>query len=148
MPNLETLILMQVDSMKALGSFNTDIQSLLSSTTLSEVEKVSLLIDALNKMPSNPIIGKQLCVFLQIINDAGLLSQFNLSDIETLFQLMIRLEPGDIELQMEYVYFLFNVLDKENEALSYYERIKQSTLSTFDKFDKHINHRHPGDDSG
>lgn len=94
------------------------------ASEMSELSKARRLADVVLSGPGQPIVVKRLCMFLQVLNEEVLLAQFGLEDIENLFVEAIQLHPDDVGLRMEYVYFLYNVLDREEEALSYFSDLK------------------------
>ena len=105
---------------------------------MSEQSKVRRLADVVLSGPGQPIVVKRLCLFLQVLNEEVLLAQFGLEDIENLFVEAIQLYPDDVGLRMEYVYFLYNVLDREEEALAHFSDLKAQLQEQFDEFERSI----------
>lgn len=108
------------------------------SSNMSEQSKVGRLADIVLKGPGQPIIAKKLCLFMQVLNEESLLAQFTLGDIETLFVQAIQLYPDDVALRMEYVYFLYSVLCRDEEALAYFRDLKKDVQERFSEFDRSL----------
>ena len=108
------------------------------ASEMSEQSKARRLADVVLSGPGQPIVVKRLCMFLQVLNEEVLLAQFGLEDIENLFVEAIQLYPNDVGLRMEYVYFLYNVLDREEEALAHFRDLKAQVQEQFDEFERAI----------
>lgn len=108
------------------------------ASEMSEQSKARRLADVVLSGPGQPIVVKRLCMFLQVLNEEVLLARFGLEDIENLFVEAIQLYPDDVGLRMEYVYFLYNVLDREEEALAHFRDLKARVQEQFDEFERAI----------
>lgn len=108
------------------------------ASEMSEQSKARRLADVVLSGPGQPIVVKRLCMFLLVLNEEVLLAQFGLEDIENLFVEAIQLYPDDVGLRMEYVYFLYNVLDREEEALAHFGDLKAQVQEQFDEFERSI----------
>lgn len=108
------------------------------ASEMSEQSKARRLADVVLSGQGQPIVVKRLCMFLLVLNEEVLLAQFGLADIENLFVEAIQLYPDDVGLRMEYVYFLYNVLDREEEALAHFRDLKAQVQEQFDEFERAI----------
>jgi hypothetical protein len=80
----------------------------------------------LNKYPLNPLLLTRLLIFIQLIDDEQLLKEFSLNEIEYLFKRLSTIYDSDLELNLEYLLFQFNVQDKEDEAIAKFKTFKSN----------------------
>ncbi|MGV3765992.1 MAG: hypothetical protein ACO1NW_07680 [Chitinophagaceae bacterium] len=135
--SLSRLITAQLKFIQDAKAIEEAFGSILSSN-MSEQAKVRRLAEVVFAAPGQPIIAKRLCMFLQVLNEESLLAQFGLEDIESLFVQAVHLYPDDVDLRLEYVYFLYNVLDREEEALAYFKALKEDVLEQLAEFERSI----------
>ena len=112
------------------------IRKLRNSKNIDENKIFILFNELINNYPSNPEVLKYFLNFLQLLNDKELIKQFNLVDIGSLYKKLCATNKFDIELNMDFFHFLYNVLDDEVESLKLYKKYKRDILSSFKKFEK------------
>jgi hypothetical protein len=78
----------------------------------------------LKKYPLNPLLLTRFLTFIQLIDDEQLLKEFSLNEIEYLFERLSTIYENDLELNLDYLLFQFNVQDKEEEALEKFKTFK------------------------
>jgi len=112
------------------------IRKLIGSKTIDEKAIFLLFKKLMNNYPANPEVLKCFLVFLQLLNDKDLLKEVSLKDISRLYNKLCAQNKYDIELNMEFFYFLYYVADKEAESLALYGNYKKAVLSSFKEFEK------------
>lgn len=93
--------------------------------------------ELLARSNGNVQILKEFATFLQLINDKDLLKEFDLEDISFMYEKICSHSKFDVDLCIEYYYFLFNVLGREEEAISLFQAHKNRILDYFNKFESH-----------
>jgi len=114
------------------------IRKLLGSKSIDEKAIFILFKKLINKYPANPEVLKSFLVFLQLLNDKDLLKKFSLKDIFRLYKKSCAVNKFDIDLNMEFFYFMYYVLDKESESLALYENYKKAVLLSFKGFENRV----------
>lgn len=79
---------------------------------------------------SNPNLDtlKLFLELMQLSKDPKVFKEISLKEIEILYKKLSSIFPTDIELNIEYYYFLSNVLDKEEQANTYLKEYKKKVF--------------------
>ncbi|MBK7110620.1 MAG: hypothetical protein WAU21_04495 [Chitinophagales bacterium] len=85
---------------------------------------LDLYLNLLKKYPGNPVILKKFAEFLQLISSKSLYTQYKLDDVSNLYENLTRLNPSDIDQELEHYYFMYNVMDEVSKAKSILMKIK------------------------
>lgn len=86
--------------------------------------------------PSNPAVIELLLDFLQLSDDPAVYKQFSLRDISRLYKAACSAHPSDIDLNLAYFHFLWNVMDKEDRVMKMYSDFKAVVLKRFAEMDE------------
>ncbi len=121
-----------------LNSELKKIRKLLRSKNIDEKGMFIFFRKLITKYPSNPEVLKCFLVFLQLLNDNDLLKKVSLKEITRLYKKLCAQNKWDIELNMDFFYFMYYVLDNEVESLKLYENYKRKILSSFKEFEERI----------
>jgi hypothetical protein len=105
----------------------------------NEKKILAELIDLSEKNKGSIQVLKVLASFLQMANNEEVLAQYNLNDIDTLYRKACLYNKFDVELHVEYFYFLFNVMDKEQEAIELFIEYKKFLNNYLSKFEEYVN---------
>lgn len=114
------------------------IRKLLRAKNIDEKGIFILFKKLINSYPSNPEVLKCFLDFLQSLNDKDLVKKVSLKEISRFYKKLCATNQFDIELNIDFFYFMYNVLDNEVESLKLYENYKRKILSSFKEFEERI----------
>lgn len=77
------------------------------------------------KYPANPVLLAKFLEYLQLVDDPAILAVFSLEDISRLYEKLTDIYVDDVNINIEYYYFLYNVMDDELKAK---EKINSFTI--------------------
>lgn len=68
---------------------------------------------------------KQALILLQLSNDEEVFAKVSLEEIEEVYRMLCKYQRDDLDLNLEYYSFLYNVMDKEEEATKFLEKYRK-----------------------
>jgi hypothetical protein len=94
---------------------------------LDELEKL------VNKYPSHPRVVLEMVLFLLLCNDDNLVNQYEFSDIKGLLLQSCKLFGKDIDLNIEYFFFIKNIENDDEAAILYLDSFRKKIADEVNK---------------
>lgn len=79
----------------------------------------------IKKYPANSVIISRLLEFLQLANDPKIIDTYDLGDLELLYLKLSVVYKDDIDVNTECYHFIYNIADKEKQALREFNNFKK-----------------------
>jgi hypothetical protein len=127
-----------IEKEKALDNELKKMKKVVNSNDIDEKRVFVLFKELINRYPANHEVLKCFLGFLQSLNDEDLFKKFSLKDISRFYKRVSASNKFDIELNMDFFYFMYNVLDNEAGSLKLYKIYKKTILSVFKEFEERI----------
>lgn len=94
---------------------------------LGEIEKL------VNKYPSNPLVILEVILFLLLCNDDYLVDQYEFSDIKDLLGQSCKLFDKDVDLNVEFFFFMKNIENDDEKAALYLSSFRKKMIEEINK---------------
>lgn len=92
----------------------------------------------LNKYPGNIQVIKSYIDFIRLIQSKKLSEQFELEDIDNWYTELSLIFKDELDINIEKLYFLFNVMNKEVEAKVQFNSLKLKTLDNLNEIENYM----------
>lgn len=141
MPNINSIKIISKD-VDDFGNRLSKLDIMLSSTNKADAQNaLQYFEELLDLYPLNPLVLIRFVTFIQLIDDEAVFSKFPLDEVEVVLQKLSSLYASDLDLNIEYLFFLQNVQDKEYEASVGLQKLKSSVESKLSTLLKSINEK-------
>jgi hypothetical protein len=112
------------------------IRDMLNQQPIGDIRAYTSLLELIQRYPANEKLLEVFLEFLQLANSAEIIDQYELNDIDILFNELCKLHPLHYTLHLEYYFYLFNVLDREDAARTFLQTYVQSMTSNLNEMNK------------
>jgi hypothetical protein len=91
------------------------------------------LVKLTNKYPSHPRVVLEMVLFLLLCNDDNLVNQYEFSDVKDLLLQSCKLFEKDIDLNIEYFFFIKNIENDDEKAILYLDSFRKKITDEMNK---------------
>lgn len=139
MTTIRNNISTQIDTYGQLEAELKELYALLGKHPIDDKYLKNVLLKALKKYPAQEKMLLIFLDFLQLANSKTIFNQYELKDIDNLFQCVCKYNPYSYEIHVEYYHFLNNVLDKGIQARRVLTSYLKRTNAQLKKLEKLLN---------
>lgn len=108
-----------------------------------ELDGFSKLNSLLKENIGNIEIIKEVLLLLQFVNNEDVYKTYSLDHIESIYSEIVNLYPLDIDIQIEYAYYLSLICNDENKGFRIINNLEKSFSREIEEFDAfHNNERY------
>ena len=95
-------------------------------------DEIAVVSEIEKNIKKGSIDSDTLHCFIELIlvsNDPLILKKYSLPNLNNFLEFLCKLYPDDIDLNLEYYFFLFNVLDNEKKAKTHFKKFSDKVIN-------------------
>jgi hypothetical protein len=134
---INQLIKQELLRMESLSQQMNNISEMMLVSPKNDIAILNKFMSLLKQYKGNPLILKKLGDFLSLVEDKKLVETYELVDVLSLHEALVKFNQMDLETQLELYYFLYNVMGDKASADNELAKLKNLIESEFLRVEKY-----------